>query len=357
MLTWLAKVTLVLALIAVRVFPVNSVTPNRYQIDLDKQPEERWKEIAIDYKYQIKTVIADILELFQVSNKSIQLVTIIADNLEFYLPTEIAREIHGLSAYSGIPLGELLIYNILHEITSFCTSIVVEDEYGAIIHGRNLDFGMTNSLKDSVIIVDVTRYSDVVCTGITYAGYVGLFTGVKQDAFSLSANDRYSGDLLENILELLLNRQGKFVGLVMRELLQSDTAVYREALLELQTVELIAPCYVILGGVSPGEGAVITRGREGEIDVRFIDTDNNKWYVLETNYDWWNPPGDNRRAAAIQALESAGRKKMTGHGLYQVLSTPYVCNNLTTFTAIMSAGIAKEFNVIIREEDTKCVHV
>ena len=348
---------IVTLIIVFGVISVNSVTPNKYQIDLGQQPEERWKQIAIDYKDKITGVVDEILEAFELSNKSQTIITKIADDLQYYLPSDTAREIHGLSQYTGIPLGKLLLYNILHEITSFCTSIVVEDINGGIIHGRNLDFGLTDTLKESVIIVDVKRSGDVLCTGVTYAGYVGFFTGVKHKAFSLSANDRDSGTLLENVLELLLNREGRFVGLVMRGLLERDNVGYKEALWELQTVELIAPCYVILGGVSPGEGAVITRGRLEEISVRFIDTSKDKWYVLETNYDWWNPAGDNRRAAAIRALETAGRDGMSGERLYRVLSSQYVCNNLTTFTAVMSAADEQVFGVVVREGDTECGYV
>ena len=336
------------------IFSVDSVKPKRYVLNLDEAPEVRWKQIAAEYKSQMQEVIYDIFQMFHVSNRSIELVTILADNLQYYLPTEIAREIHGISIESDIPLGELLVYNFLNELTAYCTSIVVENEKGVIIHGRNLDFGLTDKLKDSVIIVDVKRNGKVVCTGVTFAGYVGFFTGVKQNGFSVSANDRTSGSLLENILELLLNRQGRFVGLVMRGLLESENVGYTEALEELRLVELIAPCYIVLGGTEHGEGAVITRGREAEVDTRFIDTNNKVWYVLETNFDWWDPPGDNRREAAARALASVGRKNMTGEELYGVLSEPYVCNSKTIFTAIMSAGEPDAFNVVVRERDTKC---
>ena len=333
---------------------VTSVTPKRYELNLDLAPEERWNQVAVEYTSQMQEVIYAIYKRFHVSNQSIELVTILADNLEDYLPTETAREIEGLAVATGIPLGELLVYNFLNELTAYCTSIVVENEKGVITHGRNLDFGLTDKLKDSVIIVDVKRNGKLVCTGVTYAGYVGFFTGVKQNGFSVSANDRTSGTLLENILELLLNRKAKFVGLVMRGLLESDNVGYTEALKELQTLELIAPCYIILGGVAAGEGAVITRGREMAVDTRFIDTKDKIWYVLETNFDWWNAPGDNRRQAAVRALDSVGRANMTGDGLYEVLSSPFVCNNQTTFTAIMSAAEPEAFHVSIREGDTKC---
>ena len=45
------------------------------------------------------------------------------------------------------------------------------------------------------------------------------------------------------------------------------------------------------------------------------------WYVLETNYDPWDlPPSyDDRRDAGIEAMEKAGKKKMTPRSLYEVL--------------------------------------
>ncbi len=38
-------------------------------------------------------------------------------------------------------LGEIVLYNIFYEVSSYCTSIVGQDQNGNIFHGRNLDFG------------------------------------------------------------------------------------------------------------------------------------------------------------------------------------------------------------------------
>jgi penicillin V acylase-like amidase (Ntn superfamily) len=38
-------------------------------------------------------------------------------------------------------LGEVVLYNIFYEVSSFCTSVVGQDQNGNIFHGRNLDFG------------------------------------------------------------------------------------------------------------------------------------------------------------------------------------------------------------------------
>jgi len=47
----------------------------------------------------------------------------------------------GISQASGLKLGEVVLYNIFYEVSSFCTSIVAQDQNGNIFHGRNLDFG------------------------------------------------------------------------------------------------------------------------------------------------------------------------------------------------------------------------
>lgn len=79
---------------------------------------------------------------------------------------------------TGITLGELVALNLLYDLTDFaygpfseifgnrsdsqvprlgCTSIVAATEDGRILHGRNLDYGMTPLLKDATILVDFER--------------------------------------------------------------------------------------------------------------------------------------------------------------------------------------------------------
>ena len=89
-------------------------------------------------------------------------------------------------ADTGITLGELVAMNVLYDLTDFardpsflgsmnlptfakqlnrtllppplgCTSIVAADDDGQILHGRNLDYGMTELLKNATILVDFVR--------------------------------------------------------------------------------------------------------------------------------------------------------------------------------------------------------
>lgn len=57
------------------------------------------------------------------------------------LPGPYGDEMRGISQAAGLPLGEVVLYNIFYEVSSLCTSIVGQDQHGNIFHGRNLDFG------------------------------------------------------------------------------------------------------------------------------------------------------------------------------------------------------------------------
>ncbi|KXJ06234.1 Acid ceramidase [Exaiptasia diaphana] len=50
--------------------------------------------------------------------------------LVYTLPSPYKEEIIGLSKASGIPVGEVVLYNIFYEVFTVCTSIVAEDKKG-----------------------------------------------------------------------------------------------------------------------------------------------------------------------------------------------------------------------------------
>lgn len=58
------------------------------------------------------------------------------------LPSPFREEIQGMSEISGIPFGELVLYNVFYELFTVCTSIIAQDPNGVLYHARNLDFGL-----------------------------------------------------------------------------------------------------------------------------------------------------------------------------------------------------------------------
>ena len=54
-----------------------------------------------------------------------------------------------------------------------------------------------------------------------------------------------------------------------------------------------------------GEGAVVTRNQTQAVNVWNLVSSNLKWFLLETNYDHWEPPpsSDDRRDPGIRAMQ------------------------------------------------------
>ena len=122
------------------------------------------------------------------------------------------------------------------------------------------------------------------------------------------------------------------------------------ALETLSTVTLITPSYIIIGGVRPLQGAVITRDRLAAVDIWKLSPNSGQWYVLETNYDHWLPAPaiDDRRDPGMRAMNETGRTDISGDTLFKVLSTPPVLNLKTVYTNIMSAATPYMYRAIVR---------
>jgi len=173
--------------------------------------------------------------------------------------------------------------------------------------------------------------------GTSYVGYVGLLTGMKPGAFSISLDQRDSGTLLENFLELLLVPNTMAACFLIRDTLQKQNS-FHEAVERLSHTSLVAPSYIIIGGVSTDEGAVVTRDRIAALDLWFLDGSNHRWFLVETNYDHWKPAGDDRRQVANEGMNATGKQNISLNTIFGVLSTPPVLNDQTTYTTLMSAA-------------------
>ncbi|XP_074662517.1 N-acylethanolamine-hydrolyzing acid amidase-like [Tubulanus polymorphus] len=224
----------------------------------------------------------------------------------------------------------MLMVNLLYSLRTYgCTSIVAQSSTGQIWHGRNLDYGESSYEKQLLtklaIQVHFRKNGQILYTGNTYAGIVGLPNGQRHGAFAISLNERAQGDAMEN-LRMLVWRAIP-VPMLIRQVLDSPLN-YRQAIEKLLTTTIPAPAYLTVSGIQPGEGAVITRDRRNPVDVWQIDTTRNR------------TPGN-------KAMNAIGPQGFNGTSMLQVLSTAPLLNPLTTFTAIMSAVDPKAYHSVV----------
>jgi len=336
-------------------YPPTVTTPVPwYTIDLDDPPEKRWTKVATDYSTRIQTLINVIKEVVGglFGPGLLNWVDLNMGAWDKKLPEPYATEIASIANITGLPLGEVVLYNIFYEVFTVCTSIVAQDNNNKTYHARNLDFGLflgwdvitndwavTEKLRDIIININWTRSGQPVYKSVNFAGYIGIYNGVKQNAFTITANERFSlnGGYLGIIQWLMDNSTASLMSLLVRETFETvDT--YADAVTKLSVTPIMAPVYYIVGGKNAGEGQIIVRARSGVDGAVYMNlTDPNGWYVLETNYDPWKKPLylDDRRTPGNICMQRMTRDNVGFEGIFNVLSSPTTLNALTAYTVLM----------------------
>jgi acid ceramidase len=334
--------------------PKNATVP-LFVVDLDKPPVERWTQIATTYAQQINDLVQgakDFITAFLGETIVDKLVNELSD-LDEKLPQPYADELRGIANVSGVPLGEIVLYNVFYEVFTVCTSIVAEDETGKLYHARNLDFGLflgwnekthdwaiTERLRKTIVNVDWKKGGKTIFKSVNFAGFVGVYNGVRPKAFTVTANERFDlkdGGYIGILKWLMGDNSASWMTLLVREVMENATS-YNEAVQRLSNTKLMAPVYYIVGGNSSGQGSIIVRSRTETLDVVTLNTsDPNGWYVLETNYDPKSKPLfiDDRRTPGNECMQKLSRQNVSFSGLFNVLSSTTNLNKLTAYTTLM----------------------
>lgn len=247
------------------------------------------------------------------------------------------------------------------------------------------------ALQELTIEVDFVRGGHTVFTATTWPGYVGVLTGVKAGGFSVSVNYRRTPEGNESMLKqvaknMMLGLAGSWpVSFIVREVLEQD-ADFDTAVASLKVSDLMAPTYITVAGIRPGQGIVITRSRTdtavpairpdgggrvaegGDADVASAsagggrpvsDKETPLWGlatngpIVQANMDYWRDDAmaagleDHgwqdicssrvRRVAARAAIREAG-PGVTPTDLWLLLSTPPCLAHDTVYTVAMCAA-------------------
>lgn len=219
-----------------------------------------------------------------------------------------ADEMTQVAQVLGLELIDVVGYNVLYELAGGCTSIVANAQgagTATLLHGRNLDYSSFGGLETTTIKVHFANEADgaVAFSCATFAGYVGCLTGVRAGRFSVSLNQRY----VQVGAELVLSKNfaaafppdggahGVAFAFFLRDALRAGPS-YAEAFAQVLAAPFVLGAYVTVGGIAPGEGAVIYAGRRGEqglLDGRLFEIGEpsgkydpcTETFCLQTNYD------------------------------------------------------------------------
>lgn len=228
------------------------------------------------------------------------------------------EELKAIAQYCRIDLGKLVVLQFMYEFYACCTSIVTNDSSERVpIHIRTMDWD-ASFLKELVVELEFYKNGKPIFISTSWAGYVGIFTGTRLNAYSLSINYRKnaSPSMWKNALGLLKRKWP--LGFLVRNTLENRNSYYSaaEALI---SASLVAPCYFILSGKYRNQAMVMIRDREVCLKRRFLE---NHPCLIQTNEDdplsvSFGKEGRNllysrqRHLLALEMLSSSHHSKMS----------------------------------------------
>nr|OQO29619.1 hypothetical protein B0A51_01610 [Rachicladosporium sp. CCFEE 5018] len=199
----------------------------RFAIDLSQPPEQRYTEVCAAFKDEmlgLRELFDEVVGSMLPFLPSTLLKWICWLLLRGVYDAEETAELKGISVVTGIEMYLLVCFNVILDLLMGCTSggaLIHDDTAGAhnttrMVHFRTLDWGMP-SLRHVIVQLDYRLHADgeIIASSITYAGFVGVLTGVRKDlsmslnfrgvrnnAHSLMANLRYCWHMLLVLLGL-----------------------------------------------------------------------------------------------------------------------------------------------------------
>lgn len=286
---------------------------NCYRIDISSP--ECWNTLVTDYKDRIMIVLHKIRPFYEQylagANLAMSGYQLFGGRILY------KKEIDQIATLLNITFVECLLFQLTYEAFSACTSAIVECD-DIMVHVRTMDWDLPE-LKDITVKINVYDKDQHLFDAITWAGFVGVFTGIKPEKYTLSLNYRRSDNpnLLDNLKMIILG--GYPNAYFVRELLTSND----NPLVSIKNVSLVSPAYYIL--MSEEFSGVIIRDRRS-YQIKPAP-------IVQTNCDQLGV-GDNI-LYSYQRLEYMRLKYARLNELIEHISHFPVLNEETIYTTIM----------------------
>jgi hypothetical protein len=320
-----------------------------FKVQLNDPPAKRFDETSLYFKGAVRKTIDAYLSL--IPEVIFDIVDTIGGTIRWIQP-EYYEEIDGMAAALDLNTNALMFMQYVNEFSAFCTSSIVKQPDGTIIHDRNMDFAFPPLMRAILYEGRFYQGDEYKFEAVMFAGTNGVFTGMKSGAFSISLNNR-KPSFRTDIFELLKNVASIFTGSQQISKLIRDTLAecgdYDCAYNRLSTQSISCPGYLAIAGTKGNEGAIITRNRDA---VDHLDqlSDTN-WFLSQTNDDHWTGVCTARCQASRSRIAKIGQQNINAHNLrHQVLEQYPNLNEHGIYNTIMIPG-KRVFDVETIESD------
>lgn len=217
-------------------------------VNLDLPPNERWAFLK-DYKEEIDELLAYYLEEFSEAEVILESVGQFKD---WIVSAEIMAEIESIASISRFSANEILTANLYYDILKFyfgCTAFAIHTGE-KMLHARNLDWHTENNMLSKYSsIFDFQKGGKTLFKSVGWLGFVGVLSGTKTNAFTVTLNAVLSDDAPE---------LGTPITFLLRQALEKcDSFESAKALLAKTTIA--CDCLLLLSGKKSHEMVVIER--------------------------------------------------------------------------------------------------
>jgi len=281
----------------------------QFRIDLDVDPEERFKEVLAHFK-------APLSDLFNtLANNSV--VKSLCNKIAKHRGpenAELAAEIRGISKYSGIPETCIATAQLLYElqtvmvpienitwpwgettqstgqIPSFgCTGIIARSaDDGTVTHARNLDFSFAKWLANMTYNAVYYKNGTELFTAQQIAAYSMPLTGMRRgkNGYTIEINTRYPPKQtnVKNIMKHLFEEKRVASGWIKRQVLR-DIDNFEDAVKAFSTKPYASTEYNIISGNQ--KGVILARDPDSLYHKLTLGPNKND-YIIMTNFDYWD---------------------------------------------------------------------
>jgi len=220
----------------------------RLKINLDLNPSDRWKSLK-QYKEEVNS-------LFKYYLEDLSGAGIFETYIELYKSNFISKtyreEIKSIEKLCDFTENQILITNLYYDALKFvfgCTAFCITNTEKRL-HARNLDWWTENNILGKYTkIFDFEQNGNTVYSLVSWPGFVGAISGVRQGAFTITLN------------AVLSNESPQFampITFLIRDVLQK-AKTFEEAVKILSETTIASDCLLMVVGVNKDENVVIER--------------------------------------------------------------------------------------------------
>ncbi|MBO6514983.1 MAG: hypothetical protein JJ975_00350 [Bacteroidia bacterium] len=279
---------------------MSTININRHTINLDLPPGQRWQFLKA-YQGEMKELFSCYLKDFEGADYLLPAIDLYKAEV---VSQEYLEEIESIALLTGFTPNETLLANLYYDVLKAylgCTAFAHEAN-GRMFHSRNLDWWTDhNILSKHSMIFDFQREGRTCFSAVGWPGFIGVLSGVKSGAFSLTLNAVLGTDSAELatpvtfLLRDVLDQSGSFS--MAKEVLENKT--------------IASDCLLLLSGTSVEEMAVIERSPKRSA-VRTSDAGHiavtNDYKLLKNELDETNPLQSTSCARYDRAMERLKRQ-------------------------------------------------